>query len=138
MNILNKKGWMGWPVYTPLFLCFPPAQTKQLFPPIRGQLQICLMPGLPAELYRIKRERHRYLCNEAGNQQLFCLISPAIYLLHSIWVMSNKTTKWQDICDKKQLYFGFTPKAPPVSRDTYSFLYLLYISVVLLHFLISL
>ena len=30
------------------------------------------------ELYRRNRESHRYLCLEAGNQQLFCCIRPAI------------------------------------------------------------
>ena len=42
--------------------------------------------------------------------------------------MPNENTIWRDLCDKKQLNFGFTP--PPCSLKTYSFLYLLYISVI--------
>jgi len=45
----------------------------------------------------INRGIYRYLCNEASNQQLFCCICPAVQwpnlgnLLHTIWVMQNKT-----------------------------------------------
>ena len=35
--------------------------------------------GETTELYRINRERHIYICNEAVKQQLFCCIRPAVY-----------------------------------------------------------
>jgi len=40
--------------------------------------------------------------------------------------MPNKTTRGQDICDKKQLIFGFTPSC---CLDIYSTLYFIYISL---------
>ncbi len=61
------------------------------------------------------RVRYRFLDNKVSCQQLFCHIRSAIQwpnlgnLLHTVWVMQNNTTRWRDLCDKKQLISGFTP-----------------------------
>ena len=75
---------------------------------------------LHTELFKINRESHRYLYNEAANQQLFCHMHPVIqwdYLGISPHTIP-KTAK-----------FWFHP--PPIVF--YSFLYSLYISVLLPH-----
>ena len=41
--------------------------------------------------------------------------------------MPNKASRWQDVCDKKEIKFGFTPT--PMILEIYSFLYLLHISL---------
>ncbi len=61
----------------------------------------------------INRERHRYLCNEADNWQLFFYISPAISsskIFQAIYYITYRLFQdGQDKYVKKKLKIGFTP-----------------------------
>ncbi len=65
------------------------------------------------ESNRINRERHRYLCNEADNRQLFFLhafLLPSSEIFQAIYYITYRLFQdGQDKYVKKQLEIGFTP-----------------------------